>query len=141
MTEEDKEKLRQLVRTHQPQLHFFDYWAPCDGDDWRRRELLPQDSPEDAQLRARHRSTLRSELFKWADPLPDVIEYITGIPSYNAKCWKQTQPVAQAVASRKMHYLTKLQSAMRDGPDLPFSQEFPDHSPASGGTFILQAHQ
>ena len=138
MTEVDKEELRQLCRANErPQVHLWDLYAGCD----ERRHRLPQESQEERELRQECRRILRDEMFRWADPIPDVTEYVTGIPSYNAHRMGQLEPVVQAVATRKMHYLTKLQGAMRSDPNLPFSEAFPDCSPASGGLRVLQPAQ
>ena len=86
------------------------------------------------------RITWRTCAVSWplgATPLPSAEEYLEGIPSFSAREWNWLKDVAQAVASRKLHYLPRLQRWMRDGWLPLFCSEMPDTSPASGGQYLL----
>lgn len=99
LTEQQKDTLREVVRKHDRQTHLSDYWQGRSR--WRLR--LPQEPQEAARRRDRDREKLLHELAQWADPIPDAREFITGIPSMNAKYQDVLQYVVRAVASRKVH--------------------------------------
>ena len=96
--------------------------------------------PENERLRAAMRAQVFDELPSYCDPIPKGAEFILGIrhrnsdPRYRGVLW---EPV-RAIASNKMHYLTKLRQRISESPsNYAFTSAFPDLSPASGGTKAL----
>ncbi|CAK0882557.1 unnamed protein product, partial [Prorocentrum cordatum] len=127
LTEDQKERLRQIVRTSDRQLHFGDYWQSRP-----RAGGPPREPAATARARDRHRALLLQHLRAYADPIPDAAEFIAGIPSKNAGRWGVNEDVVKAIAIRKVHYMHLLTHQM-EHDRLLFCEEWPDLSPASGG--------
>ena len=135
MPAEQREKLNDITRLWERQDHHWkDFFVRNPG--WQQGQR-PQGTREEDRWRRNNVWTLGVEVLWRADRCPRQEEYVRGMPSWNWEYWDQLKPVPAAVASRKLHYLPRLQAAVRADASLPFSKEYPDCSPASGGSWLL----
>ncbi|CAK0873866.1 unnamed protein product, partial [Prorocentrum cordatum] len=131
LTDEQKEELRQVVRRISQQARVAAFGEG--RSHWRGR--APKDSAEEAERRQRDREKLLADMATGCDPAPCPDEHASGIPGMKQKRCGQLEDAATAVASRKTHYMPRLQKEFRGGSLRHNCAEMPDLSPASGGNW------
>ena len=104
LSEEDKEQLRAVVRTHARQDHFAKSWTAASG-----ARLLYM-SLDEGRRRDKDKADFFGQLLFHGNPLPEAQDYIDGIDhkSSNANVRGVLLNVPQAIHTCKMHYYTLL---------------------------------
>ena len=137
LSETQKAELRGITRKFEQQMHFVHLnWAAASGA--QQTKVLEQ-----RRKRARLKATFVWEYMPTiANLIPTPRDFVEGLPhhhreeEYQGELWD----VVRAIASTKMHYLSKLVTDMNVGTAEPeyhvgwkFQEEFPDLSPEAGG--------
>ena len=120
------QELRQVVRREEAQTHVRDVL-------WQRP---PKPLAGKALARRRDAMPTRHEFYRqawgWAEPLPSPWQVVRGIPHKNLHHpVPLLQEPVQAIASRKQHYLKKLETILDEAaapgaPELPFTRLLPN---------------
>jgi hypothetical protein len=116
LPEEQKQKLREVVREHDIQVHFqrmqISTAAGSRGSKNIYDEEALQTRQRDKQY-ARTRARVMQELQRWAEPIPRADEFVSGILHHNDSDKNRNQlfDVVRAIHSKNMHYLTWLMHA------------------------------
>ena len=138
LKEEDKERLRSVVRKNEQQTHWCDQAAS--GADRSGPPTSLNNREAHARSIAKHRFV--GQLLGHANPLPTPQEYIVGLDHKNDREENVGVKfyVIKALHSRKIHYYTKLKTRMGDihaREPWRFPDCYPDTLPVSGGFFPL----
>ena len=130
LSDEAKEKLRNIFTKAAKQKHFIDSSAASGAQETR----FYLTSNDDIIRQNRAKTRLWKDLYKEADPIPSAEEFVTGIDHYNSRDSNRGLAfnVVRAIHSRKMHYYTIMTKEMTTKPELAFNKQFPFISTASG---------
>ena len=80
LSEQDKEKLRHIVRKDDRQKHFSDFSAASGASD----EVVELQREEIIRIN-RARSELWPAVYEWAQPIPSAEEFVEGMQHHNSE--------------------------------------------------------
>ena len=130
LSEQDKEKLRNIVRKDDRQKHFSDFSAASGASD---EKVAVLDREEIIRIN-RARSQLWSDVYECAEPIPKAKEFVEGIEHHNSepKYKGEKFNVPRAIASKKMYYWKKMEPIVTIKPFPRFNEQYP-HVDTAGG--------
>jgi hypothetical protein len=145
-----KEELRQVRRREDVQQKFSGFqWHPAGKDPasgGQQPSILKGSIGKETsiweQIIEKQKTDVWSQLPSFAQPMPSAHDFVKGIPHHSDKEKDKLWPVVEAIASTKMHYLTKIKQYFDGDHDSAsgewlFDKMWPDTSPESNGSHPL----
>ena len=123
LSETQKEKLRNIIATQAVQKHFVDFSAASGAHDQNLALMRHQEQIRNQRARGR----LWKKLHEYANPIPSAKDFVEGMEHYNSRPdhINELFKVPRAIASTKMHYLTKIKERMDTDSNMKFNKLFP----------------
>ena len=130
LSEEDKEKLRNIMRKEHKQKHFIDSSAASAASG----EAAAVPDREEIIRTNRARSALWPRVFEDANPIPSAEEFVEGMQHHNSAPEYKDEKfnVVRAIASTKVHYWKKMEPMLTNWPFPVFNSQYPHLDTADG---------
>ncbi len=114
LSEGEKAELRQVVRRASRQRHFVDNRKAWQAQAQARAASGAQPWIIEERREEWHGQAFRNALSEWCEPVPDLRDFLAGLPHWNsgANVRGQWWDVVRALASKKVHYRGRLQEAL-----------------------------